>query len=58
MLTFKYKISTLDYIVKTTDTELLKNKINSVIDTICERYEKSKDSHSEQEIKFTSDRED
>ncbi|BDR55552.1 LytR/AlgR family response regulator transcription factor [Xylocopilactobacillus apis] len=57
MLIFEYKIGALNYIVKTADPELLKSKINSTIDTICERTQNSVNQH-EQEIKFASGRGD
>ncbi|BDR59115.1 LytR/AlgR family response regulator transcription factor [Xylocopilactobacillus apicola] len=56
MLTFEYKLGAFDYIVKPTDPELLKNKIDSAIDTICERYRIDQANNHEEEIEFTSDR--
>ncbi|BDR59124.1 LytR/AlgR family response regulator transcription factor [Xylocopilactobacillus apicola] len=62
MLTFEYKLGTFDYIVKTPDPALLKNRVESTLKAIAERYQ-TEQVNQEQEnhpkrIKFTSDYEE
>ncbi|BDR58098.1 LytR/AlgR family response regulator transcription factor [Xylocopilactobacillus apicola] len=63
MLTFEYKIGAFDYIIKSLDSAILKEKINNVLNAVAQRHQfilnnQEKIDNDSKSIKFVSDYEE